>query len=192
MAEQKQNPKTLVSGGPFRLSYPNLWEPSAAPGSNVLKYGAAFIFPKTNTKLKALIDAAVEAAKEEGKVSKWGGKIPPANKLKLTVYDGDVDKPGDPAYANSWYVQAGNVNKVPVTDKNFNPILEKDKVYAGCFVYASFNFFPYDNVSVGVSAGLRSVVFHKDGEALGYQANPEADFAGVEFEEAEDMSDIMG
>ena len=43
---------------------------------------------------------AIEAAKKDG-MSKFGGKIP-AN-LKTPLRDGDIDRPDDPAYENSYF-----------------------------------------------------------------------------------------
>ena len=99
-----ENNKTKVVTGMVRFSYANVWEPKSINGSDE-KYSVSLIIPKTDKKTIAQIEAAVEAAKQEGK-AKFGGKIP-AN-LKLPLRDGDIDRPEDEAYKNSYFVNANS------------------------------------------------------------------------------------
>jgi len=69
MADVKKDTKITI--GPLRLSYPKLFEPEKND-QGVLKYGAAFLIPKSDAKTIATINKAVEAAKTDGKSSKWG------------------------------------------------------------------------------------------------------------------------
>ena len=75
----KQLNSTKVVTSPVRLSYANLLEPKSV-GGGTPKYGVSLIIPKSDTKLIEAINAAVEAAIQEG-VSKFGGKIPNKNTL---------------------------------------------------------------------------------------------------------------
>jgi hypothetical protein len=64
---------------------------------------------------------AIEAAKKDG-MSKFGGKIP-AN-LKTPLRDGDIDRPDDPAYENSYFINtnSSSVNFLRVLPStNLNP-----------------------------------------------------------------------
>ena len=88
-ANQK-NPTKVVTGI-VRLSYANVWEPKSINGG-AEKYSVSLIIPKSDTKTIADINAAVNAAIEEGK-GKFGGKVPNRATLKLPLRDGDVDRP---------------------------------------------------------------------------------------------------
>ena len=89
-----------VITGKVRASFVHVFEPQSINGSEP-KYSCSLIIPKSDTVTVGKIREAIEQAKQEG-VSKWGGKIPP--NLKLPLRDGDVDRPEDPAYADSYFI----------------------------------------------------------------------------------------
>lgn len=183
-APAKEVSPTKVITGIVRLSYAHIFEPSTAPGSTVAKYSGALIIPKSDKATLAKINAAVEAAKEQGK-AKFGGKIP-AN-LKLPLRDGDIDRPDDDAYANSFFLNASSGTKPGIIDLAGKTITEQDKVYSGCYIRASINFYPFNtNGSKGIAAGLNNIMFVKDGDALSGRDNAETDFAEVLGEDAND------
>lgn len=97
---KNMNPTKVIV--PCRFSYLHCWEPDSVNGGDP-KYSVSAIIPKSDTKTINAIKAAVEQAKKDS-VSKWGGKIP-AN-LKLPLRDGDIDRPDDEAYANSYFFNA--------------------------------------------------------------------------------------
>ena len=80
---------------PCRISFANIFEPKSINGSEA-KYSVSCLVPKDDKKTLLAIHKAVEAAKEDGKVRKWGGKLPP--NLKLPLRDGDIDRPDDENY----------------------------------------------------------------------------------------------
>ena len=88
---------------PCRISFANIWEPKSINGSDE-KYSVSCIIPKSDKATLAKIHKAIEAAKEDGKSRKWGGKIP--GNLKLPLRDGDVERADDEAYAEAMYVNA--------------------------------------------------------------------------------------
>lgn len=183
MAELKD---TKVITGLVRLSYAHIWEAAAIEGSDDKKFGAALLIPKTEKKTIALIKAAVEAAKENGKNSKFKGKIP-AN-LKLPLRDGDAERPDDGVYAGHYFVNANAKTRPGVVDKNRQPILQQDEVYSGCYVYASITFFPFDsNGNKGIACGLNHVMKVKDGEPLDGRSSAESDFEGIEIGDDDDL-----
>ena len=98
------NNKTKVITGIVRFSYLNAWEPKSINCSDE-KYSVSLIIPKSDTKTIQEIKDAVETAKQEGK-AKFGGKIP-AN-LKLPLRDGDIERPEDEAYKDSYFVNANS------------------------------------------------------------------------------------
>jgi len=186
MAVDKKDTKIVI--GPLRLSYPKLFVPEAND-KGVLKYSAAFLVPKSDTKTIAAINAAVEAAKVVGLTTKWNNKIPP--NLKMPLRDGDVEKDA-PEYAGHMFFNANSNNKPIVLDRAKNK-LDEDKfgeiIYAGCYVYASFNAFAFDEKgNRGLSLGLQGVMKWKDGERLAGGGSV-ADFDGIE---AEPDGDDMG
>ncbi len=85
---------------PCRFSYLHCWEPNAVSDGDP-KYSVSAIIPKSDTETIEKIKRAIEQAKKDS-VSKWGGKVP-AN-LKLPLRDGDIDRPEDEVYADSYQV----------------------------------------------------------------------------------------
>lgn len=158
--------ETTVTTGKVRLSYAQLFTPKAAPGSTKEKYSVSVIIPKSDKKTIAKIEAAVNKAKELGKSSKWGGKIP-AN-VKTPLRDGDIDRPEDPAYAGTFFFNCSSERKPGIVDAALNPILDPTEVYSGCYGRVNVNFYAYDsNGNRGVAAGLNHVQKIEDGEPLG-------------------------
>jgi hypothetical protein len=180
---QEQSTKVVI--GPVRLSYLHIWEPSAMEGQTEKKYSASLIIPKDDKKTIAQINAAMDAAKEQGKASKWGGKIP--KKMWNPLQDGDVEKE-DEAYENSYFINAKAATKPGIVDKNRQPILAQDEVYSGCYGYVSITFYPFDkNGNSGIAAGLNHIMKVKDGEPLGGRSTAENDFANVEVGDDDDL-----
>ena len=109
---------------PCRFSYLHCWEPDSVNGGDP-KYSVSAIIPKSDTKTINAIKAALEQAKKDS-VSKWGGKIP-AN-LKLPLRDGDLDRPDDEAYANSYFFNANSRQAPQVVDARVQPILDQSEL----------------------------------------------------------------
>lgn len=179
---------TQVTIGPVRFSYLHIWEPSSVEEGGEKKYSASLIIPKSDTALIAKIKAGIEAAKEVGKTSKFGGKLPP--NLKNPLRDGDVERPEDAAYANSYFINANAKNKPGIVNKKAEPIMDQDEMYSGCYGYASLTFYPFDKSgNKGIAAGLNHIMKTKDGESLGGRSTAENDFA--EVLESADADDLM-
>jgi hypothetical protein len=184
MAEQK----TKVVTGLVRFSYPHLFEPVAIEEGSEKKYSVNIIIPKSSAKMVEEIKAAIEAAKEIGKTSKWEGKIPA--KLKTPLRDGDEERPDDPAYANSYFINCSCSAKVKpvVVDKDKQPIIDESDVYAGCYGRVSVNFYPFNAAgNKGVAAGLNNVQKLKDGEPLAGRSSAEEDFSDEWRDEDDDF-----
>ena len=184
MATTKNTPVTKVII-PCRISFANIFEPKSINGSDP-KYSVSCVIPKADKDTLMKIHKAVEAAKEDGKTRKWGGKIP-AN-LKLPIRDGDIDRPDDENYENSFFVNASSKDAPQVVDRRKNEIDDPMMVYSGCYCNVSVNFYAFNaNGNRGVAAGLGNVQFVKDGERLSGKASADAD-----FDELEDDEDILG
>ncbi|WP_394914099.1 DUF2815 family protein [uncultured Robinsoniella sp.] len=165
---------------PCRFSYLHCWEPNAVKGGDP-KYSVSAIIPKSDAETVEKIKRAIEQAKKDS-VSKWGGKVP-AN-LKLPLRDGDIDRPEDEAYADSYFFNANSRQAPQVVDKNVQPILDQSEVYSGCYGRISVNFYGFNNNgNRGIAAGLGNIQKLRDGESLGGRSNAEEDFDAVEDEE---------
>ena len=181
---------TKIVTGLVRFSYLHVWEPVAIQEGQDKKYSVSLIIPKSDKVTVNKIKAAIEAAKESGKATKFGGKIPAAN-FNIPLRDGDVERPEDPAYANSYFINANAKTKPGVVDKDCNPIMNQDDVYSGCYGRASVTFYPFNTSgNKGIAAGLNHIMKLKDGESLGGRSTAENDFAEVDNSEFDD-SDLM-
>lgn len=172
----KKNPKKVVTGE-VRLSYAHLFEPYSNDPDNDPKYSVTILIPKSDTATLGKIERAIEAAAEEGKTSKFGGKIP--GNLKTTLHDGDeeADLDRNPEYAGHMYMAISAKQRPGVVDLDLNPVLDPMQVYSGCYARVSMGAFAYSTSgNKGVSFGLNNVQFIRDGEPLGGRTRAEDDF----------------
>lgn len=171
----KKNPNKVII--PCRFSYLHCWEPDSINGSEP-KYSVSAIIPKSDTATINAIKVAIENAKKES-MSKWGGKIPP--NLKLPLRDGDIDRPEDEAYANSFFLNANSRQAPQVVDRHVQPILDQNEVYSGCYGAISVTFYGYNSTgNRGIAAGLGNIQKLRDGEPLGGRTNAADDFESVD------------
>lgn len=172
--------QTKVITGKVRFSYLHVWEPTAIEEGGEKKYSVSLIIPKKDKATIAKINKAIEAAKEAGK-AKFGGKIPPS--LKLPLRDGDIERPDDDTYADSFFLNANCKTKPGLVDAEVNPILDQDELYSGCYGRASVTFYAFNTAgNKGIACGLNNLQKLEDGESLGGRASAESDFG-----EADDL-----
>ena len=166
---------TKVVTGVVRLSYANVWEPKSINGG-AEKFSVSLIIPKSDKKTIAAINAAVDAAIEEGR-GKFGGKIPNRAALKLPLRDGDIDRPDDEAYADSYFINANSNSAPEIVDKALNPIMSRSEVYSGVYARVSVNFYAFNsNGNRGIACGLGNIQKMEDGEPLGGRTSAADDF----------------
>ena len=182
---------TKVVTGKVRLSYANIFEPKSINGSDP-KYSVSLIIPKDDTQQIEVIKQAIENAKERDK-GKWNGKIP-AN-LKLPLRDGDLERPEDEAYANSYFINANSTRPPAVVGTEIDRAtgkairLGEDEVYSGCYARVSINFYGFNAAgNKGIACGLGNIQKIADGERLGGGSTAEEDF---EFEEVDVNDDFL-
>jgi len=167
---------TKVITGIVRLSYANVWEPKSINGG-AEKFSVSLIIPKSDVKTLSAINGAIDAAIEEGK-GKFGGKVPNKAAIKLPLRDGDIDRPDDEAYADSYFINANSNTAPQVVDKNVNPILDRSEVYSGIYARVSINFYAFNsNGNKGIACGLGNIQKIRDGEPLGGRTNAADDFS---------------
>ncbi|MGM9938068.1 MAG: DUF2815 family protein [Candidatus Ornithomonoglobus sp.] len=172
--------------GKVRLSYAHVWEPAVIKNNDGSesdeKYSVSLIIPKSDKETLKKIKQAIEEAKQDGKVSKFGGKIP-AN-LKLPLRDGDIERPDDPAYENSYFINANSKEKPQIVDRQKNRIRDREEVYSGCYARVSISIYPFNvRGNRGIACGLGNIQKIADGESLGGRTRAEDDFDIYEDED---------
>lgn len=172
-----------VVTGRARLSYVNLLKPYARMPGAEEKYSVTVLVPKTDTATKARIDAAIEAAVQQGISKRWDGKRPA--QINIPVYDGDGTRPSDGEpfgveCKGHWVFTASSKADRPprVVDAQVQDILDAREIYSGIWGRVGVDFFPYNAQGrKGVGVGLTNVQKLSDGEPLGSVTTAEDDFA---------------
>jgi hypothetical protein len=178
------NPMKVITGSETRWSYANVWEPKSINGGTP-KYSVSLIIPKSDTKTVEKIQAAIQAAYEEGqgKLKGNGKTVPALSVLKTPLRDGDTERPDDPAYADSYFINANSASAPGIVDASCQPIIDRSEVYSGVYGRASINLYAFNsNGNKGIACGLNNLQKIKDGEPLGGKSRAEDDFATEEDE----------
>lgn len=173
------NTTKVITGKDTRFSYCNVWEPKSINGSDP-KYSVSLIIPKSDTETIEKINKAIRTAYEEGasKLKGNGKSVPALSALKTPLRDGDVDRPDDEAYANSYFVNANSKDKPGIVDAACQAIIDRGEVYSGVYSRASINFYAFNvNGNKGIACGLNNLQKLRDGEPLGGRSRAEDDFA---------------
>ena len=170
--------ETKVVFGPCRLSYTHVFNKYNPDGpESEGKFMTNVLIPKSEKETIKAIQSAIEEAKKQAIVGKWGGKEP--KKLALPLNDGD--EKDDELYEDMFFVNAKCNTRPGIVDRNKAPIVDEEEIYSGVWAIVSVTFFPYDtNGNRGVACGLNNVMKYKDDEKLGGRVSAEADFDGVE------------
>lgn len=176
------NPTKVITGVNTRWSYVNAWEAKSINGG-APKFSVSLIIPKSDTRTIEKIQAAIQAAYEEGqgKLKGNGKSVPALSVLKTPLRDGDAERPDDEAYADAYFINANSATAPGIVDANCNPILERSEVYSGVYGRASINFYAFNsNGNKGIACGLNNLQKIRDGEPLGGKSRAEDDFATEE------------
>lgn len=172
------NPTKVITGVNTRWSYVNAWEPKSINGG-APKYSVSLIIPKSDTKTIEKIQAAIQAAYDEGqdKLKGNGKSVPALSVLKTPLRDGDAERPDDEAYADSYFINANSGTAPGIVDADRQPILDRSEVYSGVYGRASINFYAFNsNGNKGIACGLNTLQKIKDGEPLGGKSRAEDNF----------------
>lgn len=177
--KKMMNPTKVITGVNTRWSYANVWDPKSINGGTP-KYSVSLIIPKSDTVTVNKIKAAIQAAYEEGESKlKGSSKVcPPLDAIKTPLRDGDKERHGDEAYANSYFINANSATAPGIVDADRQPILDRSEVYSGVYGRASINLYAFNsNGNRGIACGLNNLQKIRDGEPLGGKASAESDFA---------------
>lgn len=179
MSKNYINPTKVITGVNTRWSYANIWDPKSINGGTP-KYSVSLIIPKEDTVTVNKVKAAIQAAYEEGesKLKGNGKTVPVLSTLKTPLRDGDLERPDDEAYVNSYFINANSATAPGVVDADRQPIIDRSDVYSGVYGRASINFYAFNsNGNRGIACGLNNLQKIKDGEPLGGKSRAEDDFA---------------
>ena len=108
------NRTKVITGVNTRLSYFHGWEPVSINGG-AEKYSVSVLIPKSDSETVSAVNAAIDAAIEEG-VAKFGGKKPNKAAIKLPLRDGDVER-DDEAYKGHWFINANSTTAPQIVDR---------------------------------------------------------------------------
>ena len=179
MSNNYKNPTKVITGPKTRWSYANVWDPKSINGGTP-KYSVSLIIPNSDVATVKKIEAAIQAAYEEGesKLKGNGKSVPSLKVLKTPLRDGDLERPDDAAYADSYFINANSASAPGIVDADRQPILERSEVYSGVYGRASINFYAFNsNGNKGIACGLNNLQKIADGEPLGGKSRAEDDFA---------------
>ena len=133
----------------------------------------------TVEKLKKAIDEAYMEG--ESKLRGNAKSVPPLKAIKTPLRDGDLERPDDPAYENSYFLNANSTTKPGVVDGNNQPVLDASELYSGIYGRASISFYAFNtNGNRGIACGLNALQKLRDGEPLGAHIDAETEFAGLD------------
>jgi hypothetical protein len=160
----------------FRVSFPQVFQPKAAPGSEKEKYSLVMIFKKGEdlSVLKDLIKKVVKEAYPDGIPEGFHTPLKDGNEKE---YDG---------YKDTIYCTASSMQQPGVLDETKQPIINPIEFYAGCYAIATVNVYTWKYMGKqGVSIGLQNLMKIDDGEPLTGGASAEADFSEIVVPEEE-------
>lgn len=160
----------------FRASYASVFEPrkpKKGDESKPAKYELCMIFP-AGTDLAALKAAAMEVAEE-----KFGAKardLIKAKKIKWPFHKGNDDKPEEPAFKDSEYLNARSKMRPGIVNEKLEDITTSDEFRSGDYARASVSFFGYDDESKGVGVLLYNIQRLGRGEPLDGRVDADKEF----------------
>ena len=171
------------------LSYPHLFIPNRAPGSDRDLYSCTLVF---DSEAQGTAEFATMKA-EANRVlrERFGAQTEmlfKAGQLRSPFIDGNIHAVKNPEFAGKVLIRCSSKMKPGVVDRALRPITDESKIYPGCFVFASLNCYAYPNASAtgpatgnkGVSFGLRNIQFVADGTPLGGRSRPDDDFTSLD------------
>lgn len=180
-----KNPTKVITGVNTRWSYANVWDPKSINGGTP-KYSVSLIIPKSDTVTVEKIKAAIQAAYEEGQSKLKGNSksVPSLSVIKTPLRDGDLERPDDESYKDSYFINANSATKPGIVDADLQQIIERSEVYSGVYGRASINFYAFNsNGNKGIACGLNNLQKIRDGEPLGGKSRAEDDFATYDDED---------
>ena len=177
-----KNLTKVITGPNTIFSYLNCWDPKANQGGSP-KFSVSLIIPKSDVKTIQKINDAIQAAYDEGqnKLKGSGKSVPALSTLKTPLRDGDLERPDDANYKNSYFINANSSTAPGIVDADCNPIIERSEMYSGVKGRASISLYAYNvNGNRGIACGLNNLQKLSDGTPLGGRSRAEDDFSSAD------------
>lgn len=185
MIEPKRNENRVIVG-PAVLCYVHLTEKYDPDNTGKGKYACTLLIPKSEKATVQALQAAIEAAKLQGKQTKWEGRIPA--KLDIALRDGNEKE--DETMHNHWVIVAKTDRRPEVVDRDRMPIFDSEQIYSGMKAIVSITLYPYKvSGNAGIAAALNNVMKTHDGQRLSGGKSAKEDFAGVDISAIDDEWD---
>lgn len=191
MTTKRIDPKKVITGKHTVFSYLFVNTPKEPLGGGEPKYSASLIIPKSDIITIQKIQAAIQAAYDEGQAKLKGTSksVPPLSNIKTPLRDGDADRPDDAVYANSYFINANNRSKPGCVDADRNPILDPNELYSGIIGRASISFYTYNHGgNRGIACSLNNIQKLADGAPLNGRSRAEDDFADLDDDDDDFLS----
>lgn len=170
-----------------RVSFESVYQPTAMEEGQKKKFKLTLLIPKKPTDpqqialLKQLYKTANDVCREKFGCDLKNGKY--KNKPIKSPFRCGSEKSHLAGYDDSVYAVSfsGQIKPSVVNQRKIIIPEGSSEFYNGCWAHVTYNAFPYDTVSVGVSFGLFNVQKIKDGDPFGAIAtdpNQEFDVVG--------------
>jgi len=180
-----------------RLSFAQLFKPTASMEGGPLKYRANFIIDPTTAEGKVAlkeVQAAINHAAKEKFGEKWEKILANISADRVCMRDGDknVNKEGETyqGYEGMQYVAATNSKRPQTLDRDKSPVTEDDDVlYSGAYVDGVVSIYATNEKKFGgngIFATLQIVRKRKDGDSFG-SGSVNADDVLDDLEDDDDM-----
>lgn len=185
---KKPDPRKIITGV-ARLSYAYVWSPrppDADKPDGKAMYQVSVIIPKSDKDTIARINAACDYVKANDK-DKWGGAT---KGLKMPLRDGDEDRE-DEAYKGCYFLNASSQQAPEIVERAadgaIEPIMDKTKVYSGCYARVSLRFYAFNTKgNKGIAVGLGNILKVRDGEPLSGRESAEDEFGDLPADDADE------
>ena len=154
------------------------------------KYGVCVMLPKGSKQHKQAqegVDKAIKAGIANGKFTEAQTK---STSFKKCLRDGDEEfATGERPvhYKGHMFFNANNAKQPGIVGPDAKPLMDANQLYSGCFSHVDVGFYPFNNESKGVGAGLNNIMKYKDGERLDGRQSAEEAFAGFATEDADNL-----
>lgn len=166
---------------PFRLAFPEVFEPKSSVEGGKEKYSITMLFPKDGAPLipsmpgdgigaiRKLLANAIKEKWGEDK-AKWPASI---KALDLKTYTSATGKDGFPlrdgdavewdGFSGNVFIRASSQYQPGMVNAKLQPLIDRNAIYGGLICRAQVNAYAYDNAgNRGVTLGLSNLQILKD------------------------------
>lgn len=185
-----------ITTGLVRLSYLHVFKPSSFAEGQDAKYSVSILIPKSDTSTLEAVRGAIQEARDMGKSTLWGGKIP--SNLWDPLRDGDTKYDDEhPEYKGHYFLTAKrstSQGRPTLIGKDGSDLIDETELYSGCWARVNLSFFPYSNTTKGVGCSLEGIRKVRDDKKFGGGMSSKqvrsAFDDGFDYDAAADMSDL--